>query len=300
MLSRMSLIACALVLAVVPVCPAEEPAPLRQVRIQAECVHVPVGFCERAGLPHAKHGEDRSCYVGRLTAREAKMLAALLRVEPGMDLLSHPQIITQDGQAAAVAVGQTVPVVTGLEPLPGQPGLFRLKTTYEDVGVNLTMTPKLSADGKYVRLTMRGTYRVQSNDRVSAKVARPSGKAVGEAILLPIEAGYLVDEEVAEGEVRLPVGGTAVMACHAVGTHECLWVSKVEVVEAERSSAVFPLQQVTAVDVAETLNAVLGTEGQCSTVVVAEPITNKLLVSGSAAALERIAKMVKALDVPAK
>ena len=239
MLSRMSLIAGALVLAIVPICPAEQPAPLRQVRILVECVHVPAGFCERAGLPHARHGEDRSCYVGRLTAREAKMLAALLSVEPGMDLLSRPQLITEDGQVAALAVGQTVPVVSGLEPLPGKPGLFRLKTSNEDVGVNLTVTPKLSADGKYMRLTMRGTYRVQSKDRVSAKVARASGKAVGGAVVLPIEAGYLVDEEVAEGEVRVPVGGTAVMASHAVGTHECLWILKPEVVGAGTTNAVY-------------------------------------------------------------
>ncbi len=237
MLSRMSLIAGALVLAVVPVCSAEEPAPLRQVRIQAECIHVPAGFCERAGLRHSRHGEDRSCYVGRLTAREAKMLAALLRVEPGMDLLSRPQIITQDGQASTVAVGQTVPVVSGLESLPGQPGIVNWKTSNEQVGVTLCVTPKVSADGKYVQLTMRGTHRVPRAAPTLALQPRLYGPG---SVVVCVGGG--VDEEVAEGEVRVPVGGTAVMACPAVDAHECLWVLKAEVIEAEPSNAAAPLK----------------------------------------------------------
>jgi threonine aldolase len=68
------------------------------------------------------------------------------------------------------------------------------------------------------------------------------------------------------------------------------------VVEAPPSTAEFPLKHAAAVKMAEALNAVLS---ECRGVTVtAEPITNKLFVQGSAAALKRVAKMVRALDVP--
>ena len=56
-------------------------------------------------------------------------------------------------------------------------------------------------------------------------------------------SGGGVDEEVAEGKARVPVGGTVVMACNAVGARECLWILKAEVIGAESSSAAAPLKQ---------------------------------------------------------
>ena len=73
---RIASLATVAVLAATALAPAEEPRLYTWVQVQAVCVRVPAGFCERAGL--APEGASGSW---ALTAREARMFAALLRAE---------------------------------------------------------------------------------------------------------------------------------------------------------------------------------------------------------------------------
>jgi hypothetical protein len=190
------------------------PAGQRVVLMQALCVKVPAGFCEKAGLK-ANHGGDKQPAAGAwtLTHREAKMFGALLRSESGKDVLSCPQIATQDGQEARVEVGQTVPVAKA----DNKDGPIQKVSAVEEckVGVDLRVIPEISTDGKHVRLKVTG--KCSSLEYVANPPAVQS----------------------AEGVVMVPSGGTAVFMAAAGPTpaaadkkpSEVLWVLTAHVVE---------------------------------------------------------------------
>jgi type II secretory pathway component GspD/PulD (secretin) len=85
------------------------------------------------------------------------LLIRALKVQGRIDLLSRPQIMTLDNQAARVAVGQSVPYIAGTT--LGGGGLATTNVVYRDVGVILNVLPKISPDGKVV---MRVTPEISS------------------------------------------------------------------------------------------------------------------------------------------
>ena len=87
----------------------------RMIAIQALCLQAPEGFCERIGLvdeaSRPQPGLTPEGWI--LSRRESRMLTALIRAEKekgGVEILSRPQIITSDKQAAFVQTGHEVPV----------------------------------------------------------------------------------------------------------------------------------------------------------------------------------------------
>lgn len=89
-----------------------------------------------------------------LTGGDTSFILNALKEHQKVEVLSRPQIVTADNKAASINVGQRVPLITGSQITP-QGGTVN-SFTYEDVGVNLTVTPKISADG-FVRLELGTT-----------------------------------------------------------------------------------------------------------------------------------------------
>ncbi|HJZ54868.1 MAG TPA: hypothetical protein VKE74_07905, partial [Gemmataceae bacterium] len=117
------------------------------ILIDALCVKVPSAFCEQCGL------DDGPGTAGPwvLSQRESRMFTALLRAEPGKEVISRPQIIASNNQAAVFQVGQEVPYAVVEPPKDGgDPPVTKLES--KSVGVTLRVTPRLSADGRSIRL----------------------------------------------------------------------------------------------------------------------------------------------------
>jgi type II secretion system protein D len=85
------------------------------------------------------------------------LLIRALKTQGRIDILSRPQIMTADNQSARILVGQSVPYVTGstVSALGNTTNLIN----YRDVGVQLTVTPRISPEGKVL---MRVTPEISS------------------------------------------------------------------------------------------------------------------------------------------
>lgn len=204
-LSRLSLASAAL-LACATFAAAGEPA---QVRVRAMNVAVPKGFCQRVGLADDLGAKGYSCFTVTLTPREAKLFAALIDAEPTKDILTRPELVLLDDQAGQVVVGQEVPVIAGVN------GVVACKAETRTVGVQLTVTPKLTADGKRVQLRAAARY-----SRL-CQSAPTKGSDTAQAVCT---------QEV-EATLGLDVGGTGVICCtDGDGKHESLWILKADVI----------------------------------------------------------------------
>lgn len=84
-------------------------------------------------------------FSGMLTGSDLNFLIRALRTDGKLQVLSRPQIVTADNKPASVNIGQRVPLVDQSR-LDVQNNLTT-SYTYQDVGVNLTVTPKISLDG---------------------------------------------------------------------------------------------------------------------------------------------------------
>jgi type II secretory pathway component GspD/PulD (secretin) len=85
------------------------------------------------------------------------LLIRALRSQGRVDMLSRPQLMTLDNQAAQIAIGQSVPTIQGSN-ITGT-GIVSTPVTYVSVGVILNVIPKINPDGK---VTMRVTPQVSS------------------------------------------------------------------------------------------------------------------------------------------
>ena len=84
-------------------------------------------------------------FSGALTGTDLNFLIRSLETSGKLEVLSRPQIVTADNKPATVNIGQRVPLVDQSR-LDVQNNLTT-SYTYQDVGVNLSVTPKISADG---------------------------------------------------------------------------------------------------------------------------------------------------------
>ena len=84
-------------------------------------------------------------FSGALTGTDLNFLIRSLETSGKLEVLSRPQIVTGDNMPATINIGQRVPLVEQSR-LDVQNNLTT-SYTYQDVGVNLSVTPKISADG---------------------------------------------------------------------------------------------------------------------------------------------------------
>ncbi len=84
-------------------------------------------------------------YSAAVTGSDYTFLLRALKNDGRLEVLSRPQILTADNKPASINIGQRVPLITDsqITPQGGSVTTFR----YEDVGINLTVTPRISPDG---------------------------------------------------------------------------------------------------------------------------------------------------------
>jgi type II secretory pathway component GspD/PulD (secretin) len=130
-------------------------------------------------------------YSALVTGNNVTFLLRALENEGRVEVLSRPQILTSDNKAASINIGQRVPLITGsqLTPQGGTVNTF----DYRDVGVNLTVTPRITGDGfvkidvgatnsslssSSVEINERATVPIINERRASTTVTVQSGQTV--------------------------------------------------------------------------------------------------------------------------
>jgi len=83
-----------------------------------------------------------------------------LKEDGRLEVLSRPQIVTADNKPASVNVGQRVPLITDSRVTERGDSVNSFR--YEDVGVNMTVTPKISPDG-FVKIEISTTNSALSS-----------------------------------------------------------------------------------------------------------------------------------------
>ncbi len=102
-------------------------------------------------------------YSAAVTGGDFSFMLRALKDQGRLEVLSRPQIVTADNKPASINIGQRVPLIDQSR-LDAQNNLttsFR----YEDVGVNLTVTPKISSDG-FVKMEIGTTNSAISSSSV--------------------------------------------------------------------------------------------------------------------------------------
>ena len=138
--------------------------PLRQVLIQVLLAEVTLEKNDELGVewtyhsggnPASKTGtdfgvakslKDSGGFGSAISGNNFSFLFRALQNENRLRVLSRPQILTADNQLATIKVGQQVPVVTSSQTI-ALSGNNVNTYTYQDVGVTLTVTPRISPDG---------------------------------------------------------------------------------------------------------------------------------------------------------
>ncbi|WP_310820344.1 secretin N-terminal domain-containing protein [Stratiformator vulcanicus] len=103
-------------------------------------------------------------FGGLVLAASSESVSILLRAlasKRKVHILSRPQIRTLDNQLAEIQVGQQVPVVRGVT--VSAVGLANPVVNIEDVGIILSVTPRISPDGTIVMETIATKSAVSGN-----------------------------------------------------------------------------------------------------------------------------------------
>ena len=93
-------------------------------------------------------------YSAAVTGGDFSFLLRALDDDGKLEVLSRPQIVTADNKPATINIGQRVPLITDSRVTERGDTINSFR--YEDIGVNLTVTPKISPDG-FVKLELGTT-----------------------------------------------------------------------------------------------------------------------------------------------
>src|SRR5262249_26412463 len=145
-----------------------------------------VGRADAAGL---------SGFVFSAASDSFNLLVRALKTQGRVDILSRPQVMTLDNQTATINIGQQIPYLAS-STLTAT-GVAQQNIERVIVGVNLTVTPRISPDGTVL---MRVTPSVSS--------VAPNQENLGNGILSPIFNVQQVDTTVqaSDGET-VAIGG---------------------------------------------------------------------------------------------
>ncbi|MDP6891920.1 MAG: secretin N-terminal domain-containing protein [Verrucomicrobiota bacterium] len=142
-------------------------------------------------------GSDSGSALGGLTATitngDIDFILRAMQSDGKLEILSRPQILAADNQAASIDIGQRVPFVTGSS--YNERGNLVNAFSYEQVGVQLNVTPRISPDG-LVKLDVEPTISSLSSSSV------------------PISAGFdapVINNRSASTMVSVQDGQTVVM-----------------------------------------------------------------------------------------
>ncbi len=107
--------------------------------------------------------QDFGGYSTAITGSDFNFMLRALKDQGRLEVLSRPQIVTADNKPAAINIGQRVPLITDSRVTERGDTINSFR--YEDVGVNLTVTPKISPDG-FVKMEIGTTNSALSSSSV--------------------------------------------------------------------------------------------------------------------------------------
>ena len=102
-------------------------------------------------------------YSAAVSGTDFNFLLRALKTDGRLEVLSRPQIVTADNKPATINIGQRIPLITDSRVTPQGDTINSFR--YEDVGVNLTVTPKISPDG-FVKMELGTTNSAISSSTV--------------------------------------------------------------------------------------------------------------------------------------
>jgi type II secretory pathway component GspD/PulD (secretin) len=117
-------------------------------------------------------------FSAAVTGGDYDFLVRALQNDGRLEILSRPQILTSDNKPASINVGQRVPLISNSSVTP-QGGIVN-SIDYQNVGVNLQVTPRIGADGA-VRMEISTT----NSALTSSSVSIPTGSEGG-SVSMPI------------------------------------------------------------------------------------------------------------------
>jgi type II secretory pathway component GspD/PulD (secretin) len=114
----------------------------------------------------------KSGLTAALTGGDTSFILKALKEHSKLEVLSRPQIVTADNKPASINVGQRVPLITDSRVTVQGDTINSFR--YEDIGVNLTVTPKISLDG-FVKLELGTTNSslASSDVKINASATVP-------------------------------------------------------------------------------------------------------------------------------
>ena len=110
------------------------------------------------GVGRVSSGLDFGGLVLSASSDSVNLLLRALSIQRDVHVLSRPQIRTLDGQLAEIQVGQQVPIINGVT--IAATGLATPIIQYDEAGIILSVTPRISPDGQIVMevLAERSAY----------------------------------------------------------------------------------------------------------------------------------------------
>lgn len=147
-----------------------------------------------------------------ITGEDFNFLLRALQTEGRLEVLSRPAVLVRDGQEATISVGDQVPVVKDAT-ISGA-GQVTPTVSYEDVGIELLVTPIINPDG-FVNMQIAPSIRAigTSNVTVATGITLPifTNRSVetsvtvkdGETIII----GGLIKTESTDEDTKVPLAG---------------------------------------------------------------------------------------------
>ncbi|NLX12757.1 MAG: hypothetical protein GXY44_03770 [Phycisphaerales bacterium] len=147
-----------------------------------------------------------------LTGEDFNFLLRALQTEGRLEVLSRPAVLVRDGQEATISVGDQVPVVKDAT-ISGA-GQVTPTVSYEDVGIELLVTPIINPDG-FVNMKIAPSIRAigTSNVTVATGITLPifTNRSVETAVTVKdgetIVIGGLIKTETTDEDTKVPLAG---------------------------------------------------------------------------------------------
>ena len=156
-----------------------------QIMIQAKIVEITLDGEKELGIKWTSGGNEGQISIGEITLggsfeRFGLIEAALkaLQTEGKSNILSNPKVLTLDGKEGYMKSGTEIPIEEEKE---DEEGNITRTVTWKPVGIELTITPRLSADGLitmnvFISIKSLGTEFIKGypiiNDRSETVIIR--------------------------------------------------------------------------------------------------------------------------------
>ena len=151
-------------------------------------------------------------YYQQLTDISTEVAINLASSDSNVRLLSTPVIMTTDNTEARLSVGEQRPVVTSTSSFGNSSGTLRSSYEYKDIGINLTVTPRINPQRVVVMELLQqadqvgGTIEIDENS-VPIILNREFEAQISVPDRSTIALGGLINTETRDSKTKIPVLG---------------------------------------------------------------------------------------------